>query len=115
MAVWLDNIALSLLSDQDKFLAYMSFLRPQLVYLLGCSTIDHKKLKNLFRPVLDQIMHTLGLNKNFLLALVHASLEWMGLGVDDLPNMQGVAQLQLLLGHLNKQDRTGQLIAIEQE
>ena len=58
-------------------------------------------------------MHTLGLNKKFPLALVHAGQEWLGLGVDDLPTMQGVAQLQLLLGHINKQDSTGKIITIK--
>ena len=115
VTVWLDNIASSSLSDHDKHLAYTSFLRPQLLYPLGCCTIEYRKLKKLFRTVLDQIMHTLGLNKKFPLALVHTGLEWLGLGVDDLPTMQGVAQLQLLLGHVIKQDRTGKLITIEQD
>lgn len=115
VARWLEHVASSSLSKQDRYLAYTSFLRPQLLYPLGCCTIEYKKLKKLFRSVLDQIMHSLGLNKNFPLALVHAGPDWLGLGVDDLPTMQGVAQLQLLLGHVNKQDRTGELIHIERD
>ena len=60
-------------------------------------------------------MHTMGLNKHFPLAMEHAGAAWLGLGLDDLPTMQGVAQLQLLLGHVNKQDRTGTLIQIERD
>ena len=47
--------------------------------------------------------------------MVHAGPDCMGLSIDDLPTMQGVAQLQLLLGHVNKQDRTGTLICIERD
>ena len=53
VSVWLDNIAASSLSAQDKYLAYTYFLRPQLVFPIGCSTIKSKNLKKLFRPVLD--------------------------------------------------------------
>ena len=113
--LWLDRIGKSSLSDQDKNPAYTSFLRPQFLYPLGCTTIVYKKLKKLFCPVLDQIMHTMGLNEHFPLMMVHAGPAWLGLGIDDLPTLQGVAQLQLLLGHVNKQDRTGTLILIEQD
>ena len=61
---------------------------------------------------MDVILHTLGLNKNFPLALVHAGPESLGLGIDDMTMVQGIAQLQLLLGHLNKADQTGTLIKI---
>ena len=74
--------------------------------------MDCLNLKRLFRPVLDVILHTLGLNKRFPLALVHSGPEALGLGIDDLPTLQGVAQLQLLLGHLNRADCTGDLIEI---
>ena len=111
--LWLDSISKCYLNDQDKQLAYASFLHLQLVYPLGCTSIGHKDMKQLFRPVLDQILHTLGLNKHFLLVMVHSGPDWPGLGIDDLPTMQGVALLQLLFRHLNKQDCTGVLIQIE--
>ena len=112
---WLECVTNSSLRDLDSQLAYQSFLRPQLLYLLGCATIDHNDLKKMFRLVLDELLHTLGLNKNFPLALVHAGTNSMGLGIEDLPTMQGISQLQLLLGHANKQDRTATLILIERD
>ena len=66
----------------------------------------------LYRPVLDTLLHTLGLNKHFPLALVHAGPGSLGLGIDDFSTVQGVAQLKLLLGHMNMNDRTGELAAI---
>ena len=39
----------------------------------------------------------------------------MGMGLDNMVCVHGVAQLQLLLGHLNKRDRTGQLIQIDRD
>ena len=61
---------------------------------------------------MDKILHTLGLNKHFPMALVHAGPESLGLGIDDMAMVQGITQLQLLLGHLNKTDCTGTLIII---
>ena len=85
------------------------------MYPLGCTTLTRKELKKLFRPVLDTILHSLGLNKHFPLSLTHAGPTWLGLGIDEFSSVHGVAQLQLLLGHLNIQDRTGTLIEIERD
>ena len=61
------------------------------------------------------LLHSLGLGRNFPLAVAHAGADDLGLGIDDIVCVLGVAQLQLLLGHLNKQDRTGQLIHIDRD
>ena len=105
-----DSIACSSLNGIDRQLAYSEFLQPQLVYPFGCTTLEAADLKRLFHLVLGIILHLLGLNKNFPLLIVHAGLASLGLGIDDLPTMQGIAQLQLLLDHLNKRDRTSVLI-----
>ena len=102
MDIWKEAIGRSLLTKEEKQILYAAFLRPQLVYPLGCTTIDDIDLKRLLCPVLDTILHTLGLNKYFPLALVHAGPSNLELDIDDLPTVQGTAQLQLLLGHINK-------------
>ena len=61
---------------------------------------------------MDVILHTLGLNRKFPLALVHTGPKNIGLGIDEISTTQGIAQLQLLLGHLNKSDCTGTLMVI---
>ena len=110
--MWVDCITSSLLNLHDKQIAYSAFLKPQIVYPIGCASIEYRELKRLFRPVLDVLLHTMGLNRHFPLALTHAGPDVLGLGIDDLPTIQGVAQLQLLLGHLNRADCTGSLIEI---
>ena len=45
--------------------------------------------------------------------MIHAGPSLLGLGIDDFPTIQCIAQLQLLLGHINKRDRTGVLIEID--
>ena len=109
---WTERVQNSSLGTHDRQISYSMFLRPQLQYPLGCASIQHKDIKRLFRPVLTLLLHTLGLNRNFPLALVHSGPEDLGLGIDEFPTTQGIAQLQLLLGHLNVWDRTGKLIAI---
>ena len=100
--MWINSISNSSLNPQDRQLAYTAFLKSQIGYPIGCASIENRSLKRLFRPVMDIILHTLGLNKNFPLALAHAGPERLGLGIDDMAMVQGIAQLQLLLGHLNK-------------
>ena len=63
--VWKEAIGCSLLTTEEKQIAYLAFLRPQLAYPLGCTTIANTNLKRLFRLVLGTFLHTLGLNKNF--------------------------------------------------
>ena len=83
VSLWLDNVKGSLLNALDKQLAYKAFLRAQIHYPLGCSALKYKDAKKLFRPVLVQLLHTLGLNKNFPLAMVHAGLACLGLEIDN--------------------------------
>ena len=75
VSAWFNSILCSSLNSQDKQLAYTAFLKPQIVYPIGCASIETGRLKRIFRPVMDVILHTLGLNKNFPLALVHAGPE----------------------------------------
>ena len=89
--------------EHNKQLAYSSFLSPQIVYPMGCTTLDYLQLKILFWPVLDALLLRLGLNKKLPLAMVHFGPYSLGLGINDFP-ANGVAQLQLLLGHLNMRD-----------
>ena len=57
----------------------------------------------------------LGLNKHFPLALIHARSDVLGLHIENFSVVHRIAQLQLFLGHQNKGDCTGKLIAIERD
>ena len=64
----------------------------------------------MFRPVLNEIMHTLNLNQNFPLDIVHGVCEVFGLEIDNMYHMQNVAKIRFFLGHTNMCDRTGELL-----
>ena len=91
------------------------FLRPQLAYPIGYTTLEKEESRKLFRPVLNVILHSLGVNQNFPLALVHGRSDYFGLEIDNFYHVQEVAQLHLLLLHLNKENRTSDLIRIEKD
>ena len=74
------------LNSLDKQVAYNMFLRPQITYPLGCTTLEAKKLKQLFRLVLTVILHSLGMVHNFPLTVVHAGVADMGLGMTKVTN-----------------------------
>ena len=65
------------------------------------------QMKKLFRPALDEILHTLNLNKNLPLNAVHGGCELFGLEIDDAYHMQSIAQMKFFLGHTNMEDITG--------
>ena len=46
--------------------------------------VDKDKLRKIFRPILDIIMNSVGLNKNFPLDLVHAGRDYGGLEIDNV-------------------------------
>ena len=91
------------------------FLGPQLAYPIGCTIIEAKDLRQIFGPVLNVILHTMGLNHNFPLSVLHTSIDNLGLAIDGIIFAQGIAQLQLLLGHLKKSDRTRSIIEIDRD
>ena len=109
---WTKLVDHSHLNAYEKQIAYLQFLKPQIGYPLPCLKIPHKTLKKIFRPVLTNILHSLNLNKNFPLDIVHASNKYFGLEIDDFHFRRGIAQIQYVLGHLNIMDRTGELISI---
>ena len=72
-------------------------------------------MEQLFFPVLDALLNSLGLNRNFPLAMIHSGPNNLSLGIDDLPTIHGIAQLKILLGHLNIADRTGRIIEFDRD
>ena len=112
---WLEAIWQRSLNNQDKQAAYNMFLCSQLTYPLGCTSIEANELRKMFHPVLAVLLHSLGLGHRFPLTVAFAGVEDLGVGLDDIVCVLGVAQLLLLLGHMNKQDRTGQIIQIDRD
>ena len=47
VGMWLKAIETNSLNDSDKHLVYSMFLRPQLAYPIGCTTIEAKDLREL--------------------------------------------------------------------
>lgn len=109
---WKDIVPNSCLTTYKKQIAYKMFLWPQITYPMPCLRIPESQMKKLFRPVLDEILHTLNLNKNFPLNAVHRGCKLFGLEIDDAYHMQSIAQMKYFLGHTNMGDRTGDLIQI---
>ena len=47
-SLWVNSVTRSSLSLQDKQIAYSAFLKPHIVYPLGCVSITSNDLKRLF-------------------------------------------------------------------
>ena len=86
---WNRHVNNSALMAQEIQLAYNSFLKPQIGYPLPCVKISKEKLRKIFRPALNTLLHTINLNEHFPLALVHRGADYFGLQLDDIYFLRG--------------------------
>ena len=109
---WTDHVTNSTLTSYETQLAYYSCLKPQICYPMPCLKLPRDTLKKIYRTALTTLLHSIHLNAKFPLVLAHGGAEYFGLQLDDAYFLQGISQIKFLLGHLNLQDRTGDLIRI---
>ena len=57
----------------------------------------------------------MGMNRLYPRAVAYAGAEYFGLDLKDYSASQGLAQLEMYVGHCRCQDRTGQLMMIERD
>ena len=105
----------STLDRQDRLLAYNAFLLPQVLYTTPCMQADPAQLKKIHRPALELALNALGMNRHYPQVMAYTGLEYFGLDLNDYAASQGVAQLEMYVGHCRRKDHTGTLLLIEKE
>ena len=96
---WVYKIKYSALTDCDKILAYNTFLLPQVLYTTPCMQLNHVTLQKMHRPALEVALNAMGINRSYPRAIAYAGAEYFGLELNDYAVSQGVAQLEMYVGH----------------
>lgn len=98
------------LSRQEALTSYVQYILPKLRYqppLLALTKAECQKLMTILLRALLPKMHV---NRNTARSIIHGPFDYGGLEIPHIYTLQGADKLQLFIGHLRIQDRTGQLI-----
>jgi hypothetical protein len=95
---------------QEALTSYIKYLLPKLCYQPPLLTLTQNQCNELQSIILRALLPKLHINRNTARSIVHGPAELGGLALPHIYTTQGIDKLELFLGHLQIQDRTGQLI-----
>jgi hypothetical protein len=98
------------LTRQEALMSYIQYLLPKLRYQPPLLALTQKQCNTIQSIVLQALLPKLHINRNTARSIVHGPAELGGLALPQLHTTQGIDKLELFLGHLRIQDRTGQMI-----
>ena len=76
---------------------------------------DPVSLQRIHWMSLEVALNALNVNRDYPRAVAFAGPEYFGLDLNDFAAIQGMAQLEMYVGHCRCQDRTGDLLLIEKD
>jgi len=109
---WGRKVQSRYLTKYDASLSYKQGLSPGLEYPLGVSLLTRKQCEKVMSQAIPTLLNKLGFPKSTSREIVHGPYRYGGLEIPHLYASQGVQKLQLLIGHLRKNDKTAVLIRI---
>ena len=109
------NIAASHLQREEVSIAYKMMLCPAMKYSLSCTTLSHSECDMVDRSYLPTLLSRMGINKCTKRLLLFGPPSLGALGFTNTWTDQGIAQVQLLLGHLRQGQEIGQLLQVLME
>jgi hypothetical protein len=100
------------LSTFEVWLAYFACFLPAMVFTFAVSSFTEAELTTLQKAPVRATLVRIGINCNTSRDIVFGSSLYGGLGFQHLFVEQGIAQLQLLIGHLRADNSQGSLMLI---
>jgi hypothetical protein len=94
---------------REGLLAYNSYYMASLSYGTAATSLDIKEYEEIQRPVVNAILPKMGINRNTARSVVFDTSKYGGLGLDHLEAVQGLGQLQYMIGSLRTQYNTGDI------
>jgi hypothetical protein len=91
-------------------MAYNAFYMLSLGYGTPATTLSKKDCEEIQRPVVNAILPKMGIARTAPRAVVFGTVQYGGLGLTHLAELQGKTCLQYLLGRLRYGDATGRLV-----
>ena len=96
-------------------MAYKMMLYPAMKYSLSCTTLSHPECDMVDRSYLPTLLSWMGINRYTKCLLLFGPPSLGALGFTNTWTDQGIAQVQLLLGHLRQGQEIGQLLQVLME
>jgi hypothetical protein len=101
------KLSTSIVSPDEAFWSYTSYLRLKLSYPLACSSLTDTQCRFIQAPALVALLPKLHLNHHTPHAVIFGDYKYGGPALPDLYTDQGYQQLRFLIGHLNLHDTVG--------
>ena len=109
---WGQKIKTSYLNRYDATMSLRQGILKSLEYPLGVSLLSAQQCYDILVPVLTPYLNKISVNSKTPRTIVHGPIEHAGFQIPDLYTSQGMQKIQLLLGHMRKQDTTGEILNI---
>ena len=98
------------INRQQALVSYVQYLLPRLRYQPPLLSLSQRALEQLHSTVLSSLLPKLHVNRHTARSIIHGPQDYGGMRLPHPTTLQGIDKLQLFLGHLRLQDRTGALL-----
>ncbi len=115
MKISLDDatqIISSTFSREDALWYYILYFQPKIGFQLPVLSLSKAECIAIQAPALCAFLPKIHINRNTVRSIIFSPEELGGLAFPHIYMEQGISKLQLFLGHLRLQDKTGKLIEI---
>ena len=107
---WADQLRTRPLPKTHAWLAMLSSVSKKLEYPLVALTLTESQCKSIERPLLQQLLKSLGLSKSFPRVVINGPTNSQGLGRRSIYYVMGEIQTSTLLRHYSENSLTGSML-----
>ena len=107
---WRDNIKAGALPSHEAWQCVTSTIMKTLTYPLPALTLTEAECTHIFAPVCTAGLNHSNINRKYPTDLVFGSKELLGLGLDNLFEIQGASKLTIFQEYINSNEITGPLL-----
>lgn len=109
---WAVSLWRAQLSNEDRWVAYTSCVKPALLYPQVPQQCEPDDLSPIQKEVDQIVCHSLGLNEHFRRAVLHGPVERGGMGVPTLWAEALADKVVYFLHHVRRQDEVGKQLGL---
>jgi hypothetical protein len=107
---WADQLRTRSLPKTHAWLAMLSSASKKLEYPLVALTLTEAQCKSIERPLLQQLLKSLGMSKSFPRVVINGPTDSQGLGRRSIYYVMGEIQTSTLLRHFSEDSLTGSMM-----
>ena len=108
---WSISVKQKSLYQYEILLGYHHGIMKSLEYPLGASLLTEKQCENIQSPALKTTLQKCGIVSNISRDIVHGPSKYCGLNFPNLYTESDIQKIRLLIGHICKKDKTGNILS----